>query len=198
MDLTNWAGNCGYRALTLHRPTTLEQVQEIVASAPRLRALGSRHSFTDIGDSAELLTLDGLPADLLAKQPDDDFAIRERGVVVRDFAQARLGIGGQVSGGAVLIENLRCVHGRTDRWAGRAFVDDGADGSARQAQCFRKLGLRGERPLHGGRRRAFAVRGSNPARSRVTNVPLGRWAPFSRCADHVGGPWLPAHFRSFY
>ena len=68
MDLTNWAGNYGYRALTLHRPTTLEQVQEIVASAPRVRVLGSRHSFTDIGDSAELLTLDGLPADLVVDE----------------------------------------------------------------------------------------------------------------------------------
>jgi xylitol oxidase len=65
MDRTNWAGNYTYRARTLHRPSTLEQVQEIVASAPRLRVLGSRHSFTDIGDSCELLTLDGLPLDVV-------------------------------------------------------------------------------------------------------------------------------------
>jgi xylitol oxidase len=49
----------------VHRPSSLEQVQEIVACAPRVRVLGSRHSFTDIGDSSELLTLDGLPADLV-------------------------------------------------------------------------------------------------------------------------------------
>ena len=62
---TNWAGNYTYRAGTVHRPATREQVQEIVASAPRVRVLGSRHSFTDVGDSAELLTLDDLPADVV-------------------------------------------------------------------------------------------------------------------------------------
>lgn len=60
----NWAGNCRYRAGRLHRPSTLEQVQELVAGAPRVRVLGSRHSFTDIADSAELLTLDGPPAEV--------------------------------------------------------------------------------------------------------------------------------------
>jgi alditol oxidase len=66
----NWAGNYAYRALGLHRPTTLEQVQEIVASAQRLRLLGSRHSFTDIGDSAELLSLDELPTEVAVDHAD--------------------------------------------------------------------------------------------------------------------------------
>ena len=61
----NWAGNYRYRAGKLHRPSRLEQVQEIVASAPRLRVLGSRHSFTDIADSSELLSLDALPAEVV-------------------------------------------------------------------------------------------------------------------------------------
>jgi xylitol oxidase len=64
MDATNWAGNYAYRAGTVHRPTTLEEVQRIVASAPRMRVLGSRHSFTDIADSHELLTLDDVPPDV--------------------------------------------------------------------------------------------------------------------------------------
>ncbi|MBB3083919.1 FAD-binding protein [Geodermatophilus sabuli] len=59
---TNWAGNHTYRARRLHRPTTLEQVQEIVAAAPRIRVLGSRHSFTGIADSAELLSLEAVSA----------------------------------------------------------------------------------------------------------------------------------------
>lgn len=63
MGETNWAGTYTYRAGKLHRPSTLEQVREIVANTPRLRVLGSRHSFTDIADSSELLSLDGLPAD---------------------------------------------------------------------------------------------------------------------------------------
>jgi xylitol oxidase len=60
----NWAGNYTYRAERLHRPSTLEQVREIVATAPRIRVLGSRHSFNGIGDSTELLTLDSLPANV--------------------------------------------------------------------------------------------------------------------------------------
>ncbi|HEX2181473.1 MAG TPA: D-arabinono-1,4-lactone oxidase [Rubrobacteraceae bacterium] len=61
----NWAGNYTYRAGRLHRPTTIEQVQEIVAGAPRVRVLGSRHSFNDIADSSELVTLEDMPADVV-------------------------------------------------------------------------------------------------------------------------------------
>ena len=64
MSEANWAGNYTYRADELHRPSSLEQVQEIIVNASRARVLGSRHSFTDIADSAELLTLDGLPTDI--------------------------------------------------------------------------------------------------------------------------------------
>jgi xylitol oxidase len=61
----NWAGNYRFRAEKLHRPSSLEQVQDIIAHAPRLRVVGSRHSFTDIADSSELLTLDDLPLDVV-------------------------------------------------------------------------------------------------------------------------------------
>ena len=64
MSERNWAGTHTYGAHTIHRPSTLEEVREIVAAAPRVRVLGSRHSFTDIGDSAELLSLDGLPTEV--------------------------------------------------------------------------------------------------------------------------------------
>ena len=36
----------------------------IVARAPRVHALGTRHSFSDVGDSAELVALEGLAADV--------------------------------------------------------------------------------------------------------------------------------------
>jgi xylitol oxidase len=57
---TNWSRHHEYGASVLHRPGTIEQLQEIVAGAPRIRALGSRHSFSDIADSAELVTLEDL------------------------------------------------------------------------------------------------------------------------------------------
>jgi len=47
----NWAGTYTYRAEKLHRPTTMEQVQQIVANAASVHVLGSRHSFNDIADS---------------------------------------------------------------------------------------------------------------------------------------------------
>jgi alditol oxidase len=61
----NWAGNHRYRAERIHHPSSLEQVQEIVAAARRVRALGSRHSFNDIADSTELVALNALPADVV-------------------------------------------------------------------------------------------------------------------------------------
>jgi xylitol oxidase len=61
----NWAGNYTYRAERLHRPSRLDQLQEIVAGASRVRVLGSRHSFNDIADSSELIALDALPADVV-------------------------------------------------------------------------------------------------------------------------------------
>ena len=61
----NWAGTYAYGAKALHRPSTLEALQEIVARAPKVRALGSRHSFSGIGDSEELVSVDGLPPEIV-------------------------------------------------------------------------------------------------------------------------------------
>src|SRR3989475_13234600 len=61
----NWAGTYTYRAEKLHRPTTMEQVQQIIANAASVHVLGSRHSFNDIADSSELLSLENLPADVV-------------------------------------------------------------------------------------------------------------------------------------
>ncbi len=57
---TNWAGNHTYRATTIHWPESLEQLGEVVSRAPRIHALGSRHCFNDIADSAELVSLEGI------------------------------------------------------------------------------------------------------------------------------------------
>ncbi|MDQ0745645.1 xylitol oxidase [Clavibacter sp. B3I6] len=62
---TNWAGNYAYRARTVHAPTSIEGLRTIVRDASRIRVLGSRHSFNDIADSEELVSLAELPADLV-------------------------------------------------------------------------------------------------------------------------------------
>lgn len=61
---TNWSGNYAYRASDLHHPSSLDELCELVSGRPALRALGSRHSFTSIADSAELVALDGLPGEV--------------------------------------------------------------------------------------------------------------------------------------
>ena len=62
MDLTNWAGNVTFSTRTLHRPTSLEQLQEIVAGSASLRVLGTGHSFSPIADSTgALVTVADLP-----------------------------------------------------------------------------------------------------------------------------------------
>lgn len=64
VGLRNWAGNYGYRARALHRPTTVAELQRLVVSRGRLRVVGSRHSFTAIGDGDELVTLDEVPGEV--------------------------------------------------------------------------------------------------------------------------------------
>ena len=60
-DRHELAGKYAYRARVLHRPASLGRGAADRGAAPRVRVLGSRHSFTDIADSAELVSLDALP-----------------------------------------------------------------------------------------------------------------------------------------
>jgi alditol oxidase len=65
VDERNWAGNYRYAAASIERPRSLEQLQSLVASSRRIRALGSRHSFNGIADTeGVLVSLDGLPLEL--------------------------------------------------------------------------------------------------------------------------------------
>ena len=50
----NWARNYRYAAPIVH-PTSIDEVQELVAAASQVRALGSRHSFNAIADSPGIL-----------------------------------------------------------------------------------------------------------------------------------------------
>uniref|UniRef100_A0A942T6G4 FAD-binding protein n=1 Tax=Neobacillus citreus TaxID=2833578 RepID=A0A942T6G4_9BACI len=60
---TNWAGNVTYGASALLRPTSVDEVQRLVAATPRLTALGSRHSFNHIADTdGAQISLGDLPS----------------------------------------------------------------------------------------------------------------------------------------
>jgi alditol oxidase len=61
---TNWSGTYTYRANVMHRPSSLDELSEIVAGAQRVHVLGTRHSFSDIADAPELITLDELPGEI--------------------------------------------------------------------------------------------------------------------------------------
>ena len=68
---TNWAGNLTYHTDNLLQPKTVAETQQMVKAAPKLRALGSRHSFNTIADSdaaqISLTTLDSMVLDADAK-----------------------------------------------------------------------------------------------------------------------------------
>jgi len=57
----NWSGVYTYAANTVAHPTSLDELRGIVASAPKVHAVGSRHCFNGIADSAVMLALDRMP-----------------------------------------------------------------------------------------------------------------------------------------
>lgn len=49
--LHNWAGNVTYSSTQLHRPRTVEQLQELVSRSSRIRPLGTGHCFNRLADT---------------------------------------------------------------------------------------------------------------------------------------------------
>jgi len=72
---TNWSGNHTYTATAVHRPRSLDELVALAASAGSLQVLGTRHTFTSIGDAAELIALDRLDG-------ADDIVIDRAGMTV--------------------------------------------------------------------------------------------------------------------
>lgn len=59
---TNWAGNVTFGAGRFHRPSSIPELQHLVAHARQVRALGTGHSFNTLADSpGDLVSLAGLP-----------------------------------------------------------------------------------------------------------------------------------------
>ena len=60
----NWCGELRYDAATVARPQSLDELQTLVADAPKVKALGTRHSFSRVADSPGgiLVDLAELPA----------------------------------------------------------------------------------------------------------------------------------------
>jgi hypothetical protein len=59
--LTNWAGNIRYTPARVHRPSSLAELQGLIANNAKVRVLGTGHSFNTIADSAgALVSVDAL------------------------------------------------------------------------------------------------------------------------------------------
>jgi alpha-galactosidase len=58
----SWSGTVEYGPGTLYAPKNLDELQSLVAGSSRIRALGTRHSFSEIGATGgDLVTLADLP-----------------------------------------------------------------------------------------------------------------------------------------
>ena len=62
---TNWSGNVRFGERELARPSSVEELQDIVRGNDRVKALGSRHSFSTVADTTGVLVdITGLPHQL--------------------------------------------------------------------------------------------------------------------------------------
>lgn len=83
--MKNWAGNLEYSSADVQRPTTVDQLRELVTHATRIKALGSRHSFNTVADTdGTHILLDALPQE-----------------VVLDTAKSTVKVSGGISYGAL-------------------------------------------------------------------------------------------------
>jgi xylitol oxidase len=80
----NWAGTLEYGAADIIDATTIDEVSSLVAGAERIRALGTRHSFSDIADTDALL--------VTVTDIEPDFVLDEEAHTVTVGAGTRYGI----------------------------------------------------------------------------------------------------------
>ncbi|PCE15154.1 FAD-binding protein [Microbacterium sp. SZ1] len=74
----NWAGNVAYRASRIDHPSSVEELQNVLAQRGSIRMLGSRHCFNDIADTdGVLVALDRMPAVIEVNEARD--AVRVSG-----------------------------------------------------------------------------------------------------------------------
>ncbi|MFI5495751.1 FAD-binding protein [Actinoplanes sp. NPDC051859] len=85
--VTNWAGNIVFSTSALHRPTSVEQVQDLVAAGGPVKVLGSGHSFNRMADTTgDLISLAGLPR--IAELDPDRTSVRvDGGIRYGDLAE---------------------------------------------------------------------------------------------------------------
>ena len=61
--LQNWSGTYRYKANRIHHPRTVSELQALVSGGGSMHALGTRHSFNDVADATELISIAELPGE---------------------------------------------------------------------------------------------------------------------------------------
>ncbi|MPZ83566.1 MAG: FAD-binding protein [Actinophytocola sp.] len=108
----NWAGNLTYSATEFVRPASIAEIQRVVADNPRVRALGSRHSFNDVADTAGVaVSPEALPPDVVVEGSTVTVSagtrygvlaavLEERGLALANLASLpHISVGGAVATG---------------------------------------------------------------------------------------------------
>jgi xylitol oxidase len=86
----NWAGNVAYQAREVVRPGTVDELRALVAERAKVRALGSRHSFSEVADGpGTLVSLEDLPAAIELRDQQVDVPAATRYGVLAEFLQER-------------------------------------------------------------------------------------------------------------
>ena len=100
MQESNWAGNFSYRASVIHRPRSLDELRRIVASTTKVRAIGSRHTFSAIADAAQLVSLERMPAGVVVGEDRQTISFGAHlhyGELAAALARHRLALGNLAS-----------------------------------------------------------------------------------------------------
>lgn len=64
-ELVNWAGNVRFSADRVHRPSSIPELQDVVAAGAKMRVLGTGHSFNRIADTdGVLVSVGGLAREI--------------------------------------------------------------------------------------------------------------------------------------
>ena len=80
MSYSNWAGNFDFRASRWVEPQSLDALQECVARVDKIRAVGTRHSFSRVADSVDaLVSLENFDR-LIDLNPDEMTVTVEAGI----------------------------------------------------------------------------------------------------------------------
>jgi alditol oxidase len=86
----NWAGNVAYQAREVARPRTVDALRALVAERSLVRALGSRHSFSEVADGrGTLVSLEEMPDEITVDGDQVEVPAATRYGVLAEFLQSK-------------------------------------------------------------------------------------------------------------